>query len=57
MSAAQPLRVTPIGAAEIEAARDYFLGLAYAPDRHVEVAGCGDANSGATNGSGRRVTC
>ena len=27
MSAAEPLRVTPIGAAEIEAARNYFVGL------------------------------
>src|SRR6185369_3690474 len=27
MSFAQPIRVTPIGAREIDAARDYFLGL------------------------------
>ena len=27
MSVAQPIRVTPIGAREIDAARDYFLGL------------------------------
>ena len=27
MSATQPLRVTPIGAAEIDAAREYFIGL------------------------------
>ena len=27
MSASQPLRVTPIGAAEIDAARAYFVGL------------------------------